>query len=178
MTKTELLKVMTYIFTDHDHQISENKRDVWFDQFRDVQYPDAMKAARVLMSRKVYGLPRVADFADALRDCERAAGVEMDEGQAFNLALQAVQKFGYMNEGLALAWLHSQNPRVSEAVKTYGFGMLCSAPVADMHCTRAQFGKVFLSTAERAQVAVKLGPKVSNLVSDVVKQLAERKDAN
>ena len=177
MTKSELVKVMTYIFTDHDHAISENKRDVWFDQFGAVDYQTAMQAARVLITRKMFGLPRVADFADALRDCKRASGLELDEGQAFNLAVKAVQRFGYMDKSGALDWLKGISPRLSNAVDVFGYDYLCKASVTDAHSTRAQFGKVFLAANERAQVAEVIKPSVSNLVSNVVKQLGEKTNA-
>jgi len=173
MTKTETTKILTYIMADFDVEITEAKRDVWHDQFKNVPYELAFEAARLLLKNKSFGAPRVADFAEAIRSISRATGTTLDEGQAFNLALQAVSRFGYVNEAGALSWLSRINQDVAAAVLEFGYQLLCTAETKDLNITRAQFGRVYAAALQRSRTtrATMQAPQISNLV----KQLAEDK---
>jgi hypothetical protein len=79
MNQREMQDVMVFIFADHDHVISDEKRTVWFTQFHHLPLDVAMKAAIVLVGRKTYGLPRVHDFAQAVADVTSEGSMEWPE---------------------------------------------------------------------------------------------------
>ena len=140
MNKAETAKVMTYIFADFDIAIPESKLMVWYDQLKEVPYADAMKAARLVVSRKSYGPPRVSDLLESIKAA--TPGI-IDESQVYSLAMEAVQRFGYYQREAAMTFLRSKDPRLAIAVNRYGWAELCMEDTSRAGTTRAHLWKVF-----------------------------------
>lgn len=70
-TELEVHDVLTYIAADLDYEITDEKRTVWFDQFKDIPFEKLWNGARLLLTQKVFGrFPRVSDMWQALADGE------------------------------------------------------------------------------------------------------------
>ena len=164
MNKAETAKVMTYIFADHDIAIPENKLMVWHDQLKAVPYEKAMKAARVLVSRKSYGLPKVSDFLECINASKESV---IDESQVYAIAMEAVRRYGYYNEEMAMKALRNTDPRLEETIKRYGWKALCEEETSKASVTRAQLWKTFSAVQKQSEVQQVLTAPPSQKILDM-----------
>jgi hypothetical protein len=151
MTIVEMGKIMAYLFADFDAEVKREKLAVWFDQFAHIDIQAGWVAARLLMSRKSYGIPRAQDFAAALRRV--LGGAQVSGQEAFDLAYKAAGRFGRYQKEAGLASLPE---RVRLAAERFGWEALCNCESPDLE--RGQFARIFESLDQRKRDAVTLPP--------------------
>lgn len=165
MTKAELVEIMSYLLADFEAELQPEKLAVWFDQFAHVDRRAGWAAARLLMSRKSYGLPKSQDFAAALR---RVLGGSQISGQeAFDMAYRAAGRFGrYQKE----AGLKSLPNRIRLAAERFGWEALCACESPDLE--RGQFARIFESLDERKREALTLPPALKTEIAAIAAEKA------
>lgn len=146
MTERESFDVMAYIFAEYDVSISENRRRVWFDQIKHLDFETAMSVARVLLARKSFGVPRVSDFMEALKDFAEIGKLSLEE--AWNVFYKTVLRFGRYQKTECLAHMQTTYPELVIATSSL-FNELCDAAPSDIPALRAHFWKMLQSKHEK-----------------------------
>lgn len=162
MNKSEMAAILAYLYADWDGQVTEVKVRVWFDQFGHVEKTAALAAARLLLSRKTFGPPKVQDFRQALNE---VLGEELDWGQAWDLWVKLARAGRYMHDK-TMARYELQCPLGARALGSmarefYDLG------VSQMGTFRAQFRQRFEALAERESRKAIQSPDLSLLIDSV-----------
>lgn len=151
MTKADLSKIMSYLFADFDAELRPEKLAVWWDQFQHIEARAGWAAARLLLARKSYGLPKAQDFAAALQRV--MGGGERCGCDAFELAYKAAGRFGRYQKEAGLA---SLPPLVAKAAALFGWEALCACESPDLE--RGQFTRIYESLERQRREGVTLAP--------------------
>lgn len=153
MTKQELAKIMSYLFADFDAQVKNEKLLVWFDQFKHVDNLAGWAAAKLLLTRKSYGLPKAQDFAAALQRV--VGGAETTGADAFDQAYGAAGRFGRYQKEVGLSSLPTL---VRMAAERFGWEALCACESPELQ--RGQFARVYESLDRRRREAATISPEL------------------
>lgn len=143
MNKQETAKILTYACADHGVHVTEEKLAVWHDQLKHHDYETVRQAARVVVSRKSYGTPKVSDVIDAIKELSA-----IDESAAWSLLLTACCKFGRHRKAAALDYVALSCPIVAEVASGF-FAEVCDSETSAMATIRAQFWRALRSAVER-----------------------------
>lgn len=182
MTEREMHDVMTYIFADHGAEITNSKRAVWFDQFKHVSFETAIVAARALVSRKQYGLPKVHDFAIALKEVSQPLEMRRTWNEEFSIWVKIARRCGYTNKAEAKREYARVCPKGFQALGTMADDWF-DIEVSERATFRAQFRMSFEAIDDRDDRLDLLPPDVvkhvqridraskPELASDVLKRL-------
>lgn len=73
------------------------------------------------------------------------------EGDAVELAFEAVRLFGYIREDDAMTWLKAKSPLIAASVRRLGYQEMCKSEEPDV--IRGQLRAIFKSEKERAKQA-------------------------
>lgn len=160
MIQKQLAEIMAYLFADFDAELKPEKLAVWWDQFQHVEARAGWAAARLLMSRKSYGLPKAQDFAAALQRV--LGGSEVCGCDAFDQAYKAAGRFGRYQEEAGLA---SLPPLAAEAAKRFGWKALCACESPDLE--RGQFTRIYESLDRRRREAATLPPELKQEIKAI-----------
>jgi len=147
MNKSETAKVLSYILADYDAVISENLLNVWHDQFENVAYIDAMRGAKLLLSKKTFGRPKCAD----LHECLEAMNVKCSPEEAWGHVLKCAQSIGRYDQSKALRLLSSISPEIANAAEPI-YLELCNSEQKEWSTIRAHFWKILNATQSRSKV--------------------------
>lgn len=108
-TLLDVHDVLTYIAADLDFVVTEEKRAVWHDQFKDQPREILMEAARFLVARKVFGRnPRVADMWEAIANLTQPDTQEWAE--AWTRWESVFRRYGRYETAAALSVLGGEYP--------------------------------------------------------------------
>jgi hypothetical protein len=178
-------KALAILFSAFRHlEPAENKDFIykaWFRMLQDIPDCALLDAVTrfVTENKKLYPGD---NFIAMLRELAIPT-LQETEGDAIELAFEAVRKFGYMQEHEALQWLDSKSPLISAVVRRIGYRDICMSEEPDV--VRGQIRAVFKSEKERAvrvggvvESALQLNNgivKTNNIVSltNCVKRLAQ-----
>ena len=127
---------------------TEMQNEVYFDLLRDLPLAALQAAAkRALLAHRYPTLPPVGmlrEYAMELID-----GQAPTHGEAFDLVMTAVRRFGYMQE---TAGLESLDLLCRRAVRAMGgWQAMCEAPIDERSTTRAQFRMAYDALSDRDQ---------------------------
>lgn len=90
-SKKEVIAALTYLAADLGKEVTKEKVAVWHDQFQSISGKMLLEAARLLLSRKVYGnFPRCADMWEALKELSTPSGT--DWASAWDLFVKLARK--------------------------------------------------------------------------------------
>lgn len=67
MTKEDLHKLLAIIYAEYDLKISADRYALWWEQVKEMEFEEAMAAARHLSQQKCYGTPKFADFMESYK---------------------------------------------------------------------------------------------------------------
>lgn len=184
MTKPELLKIMAYVYAEHEIALSEDRIAVWWDQFKHVDYPSAQRAARMLTARKSFGAPKAQDFSAALAEVEEISGGQETWGEAWDKFSRIALRYGIYQVEKILPAVEAVSPLAAAAMKT-GVREFLTSDESDLPTIRAQFRQRYeaLQARERQTRRMPLDMRPSlpgqanagDLVSNIVKQLTGEK---
>lgn len=163
MNEREMQDVMIYIFADHDTDIRPEKRKVWFDQFKHIDFEVGMTAARLIVARKSFGLPKVHDFACAVDEVLSGIGGAETWGEAWDKWVKTVQRFGYYRLPECLKVYESISPTGYRAMGTSAMEWF-TLSVEDTATFKAQFRQRYELLAERAKAERITSPEVRQAI--------------
>lgn len=159
MTKSEMQKVMTYIFADFDAEVRPEKRAVWFDQFGHFEFHTAMVAAKVLMSKKHYGLPRAHDFALAIDDVMSSLHDRIQWGEAWDLWVRLAEQYGANQQIELMKQYMAKCPRGAQVIRT-GVREYFYGDMKDDSTRAAQFRQRYEALESRDRADRLLNPQL------------------
>lgn len=153
LTSDGFKKALALVFSVHRQlEPAENKDFIyraWHRMLCDI--PDSMlfdAAARfVTETPKLYPGD---NFIAILRQLATPTLPET-EGDAVELAFEAVRLFGYIREDDAMAWLKSKSPLIAASVRRLGYQEMCKSEESDV--IRGQLRAIFKSEKDRAKQA-------------------------
>ena len=184
MTDQQWARIVARITANWPHQLPPATALAKWRADLDPQNPEQVEVAVEALYRdgREYP-PNGAQILAKLGDLDRD---DPDHGEAWNLAMRCVQKFGFYQQVDGLDWLHDQSPAVAKAVETYGYADLCHADLDNENTVRAQFREVYKGVVSRREresnysglpsaglKGLDRGPK---RIGEVVAQIAQGKD--
>jgi hypothetical protein len=151
LTQNEFKEGLAVLFSVHPQLEPKKNKDLvyraWFKMFKDLSGPQFLDAvARFVMENP--DLYPGSNFIAMIRQTARPT-LQETEGDAIELAFEAVQKFGYMQERKALDWLKSKSPLVAASVRRFGYLDLCKGQNSDV--MRGQLRAIFKAEKERSK---------------------------
>jgi hypothetical protein len=160
LSKGQISEILAYLLADAGRELRPEKLQVWHDQFSDLDYKTAWRAAKHLNAKGFKEWePRTHEFRESLAMVTETT--QLSGSEAFNLALQAVQRFGQYNEQGAIDSLPN---RAALALQRYGYRELCLAPEAMQGVQRAQFAKIYDSIRAREDFSRTTKPELSGQI--------------
>ena len=74
--KIEAMRLLVFIYQEWPKEISDDSIAWWVENLRGVSFPDAWRAAKLLVREKSYGEPKFQDFWRCLVACtQRCSGL-------------------------------------------------------------------------------------------------------
>jgi hypothetical protein len=169
-TELQIHDILTYIGADLDVVITPERRAVWYDQFKGIEPQELAEAARVLLTRKVYGkFPKVADMWEALAELRTPANSSWAE--AWDDWVTIARRYGYYQQELCRQELQRKNPAAEKALGTM-LSEWFTTKLEDVPTFRAQFRQRYDSLKERQEAEMKKPQPV--LHSPLLKSLLEQ----
>lgn len=116
-TKKEIYEVMLYIAADRNFDVTNQKLQVWTDQFSQTPLPMLQKAARLMLSRKVFGTaPSASDLWDAIKELSKPEGESWVT--AWDTFVKLARKAGSYRKAELSAALKERFPAIHKAIGT------------------------------------------------------------
>lgn len=162
MTEAELHDVMTYLFADFDAVVLPEKRRVWFDQFKHVDANTARLAAKLLLSRKCFGLPRAHDFALVI--AEVSTPRQLTWGEAWDLWVTIARRWGLYKPFSALEEFSTRSKIGARAIGQ-SYNEYFYTTVDQLPTLRAQFRQRYEDLVAREQADAVACPEVRELIA-------------
>lgn len=170
MNERELNEVMIYIFSDFDQHIQPEKRKLWLDQFGHLDAKTARLAAKLLMSRKTFGPPKVHDFALAVDEVLAGVGGGETWGEAWDAWVKCAQRFGSYRIDECLKNYQAISPIGFQAIGTSAKEWF-TLETSENNTFKAQFRQRYEMLAERARANRTLGPAVRAAIENTRRTL-------
>ena len=162
MTKAELTQVMVFLHADYDAEVKREKIEVWFNAFGHLPTRPVRIAARVLSTRKSFGVPKGQDLSSAIREILQPEGREISGAEAFQMAYAAAARFGYTRRD---AGLKSLPPLVRRAAERFGWDDLRMAENPEL--IRGQFARVYESISAQEHNELALPPALKEEIRTI-----------
>jgi hypothetical protein len=141
----QMHEILSYLQADSGRSVRAEKVKVWHDQFSNIDYETAWKAAKHLNIKGYKEWePRAQDFRDSLAAVTETENISGDE--AYQQALAAVARYGSYREKEAL---ESLPLRTRIALQRFGYIELCMSDVSKNSVHRAQFARIYEAVKER-----------------------------
>lgn len=119
---------------------------IWSEIYKTISDPELMSAAARYIAETTKIYPDDDPFA-MIRELARPILPET-EGDAVQLALEAVSRFGRYRESQAMAWLKERSPLIAASVARVGFQELCNSEESGV--IRGQLKSIFKAEKERS----------------------------
>lgn len=140
-TRNDVAGLLRYLGADADVNITEERVNVWYDQFKEQDSVTLKQAARLLLAKKVYGkFPRVADMWAAIK--ELSSPDEETWVTAWELGLATMRRHGFYNRDKAAKELEEKHPMARRAFGTM-MDEYYQLNTEDLPTFRAQFRQRF-----------------------------------
>lgn len=130
--------------------------NVWFKALEDLDYKAVSAAATRYIQTEHYA-PKPADIRELVLS---ARGALDDAGRSFEIAMDAVRRFGYARSGAAQKWLDENYPLTGAVVERLGFASICDSPVESRGVLRGQYFKIYQELAEKVKKNAMTSPAV------------------
>ena len=150
MQREEWDQIVAIMATNWPHQPpTDGAIEKWYADLADRDGRQVLSAVEAIYRDGAEFPPNGGQILAKLSELERD---DPDHGQAWALAMKAVQRFGFYRAEAGLAWLDEQSPAVGTAVLRFGYDALCHADIEDIATVRAQFREVYKAVcAERGR---------------------------
>lgn len=153
MTQTEFGTVMAYLSAGVGKAATLEQTRVYFDLLGDLPLPILQEAARrALMEHKYISLPPVGVIRG---HAVSISGQRTLGPNAWELALAAVRRYGSLHETRGLATLPAD---VAEAVRAFGWRIICDATNEELGIVQTQFLKVYDTLGKRSEQTALMPP--------------------
>lgn len=117
---------------------NEHALTLWYEMLKDIDLQTAQAFLRSWISNNTWS-PSIAEIRQGVADIKE--GELMDYGEAWQLVLTSVRKYGSSQSQEALAYIESVNPAAAKATRGVGYYDICmSENVAN---ERANFRKIY-----------------------------------
>ena len=146
-------KVFAMVFFKFPSRRAANKEEgeiafkVWADIYAPIPDADLMNAATRFYAETTKIYPDDDPFA-IIRQIA-APALNETEGDAVELAFEAVSRFGRYQEAKAIAWLKEKSPLIAASVVRVGFQELCNSEEPDV--IRGQLRAIFKAEKARSK---------------------------
>lgn len=140
----KLVKLMKSIWTYDKFLPDEYSVKVWYELLKDIPFRVACNA----VERYAQTEDKIPTPAGIRGQIAKMKTPEKDWSEAWGLVMQAVRKFGYINEKDAMEFLPEDARKI---VKRFGWMEICTSDLDDLPNLRANFRKVY----EHEQVIAK-----------------------
>lgn len=166
MTRPEIAAVLAYIAADYDVTVSEQRIDVWLDQFSHLPKEVGMAAACVCLARKSFGFPRVHEFHEAVREVQLGREERDDWGAAWDAWMKLSARGRYRHDE-TFAEYERVCPLGARALGTMARETYDLDGPDAMNTFRAQFRQRFTALADRERVHAALNPKIQAAIVQI-----------
>lgn len=158
MTKEELKKLMAGIFVEYGIKVCADRFAAWWLVCEEVPSDMAQKALPVMLKKKTFGPPKVADFLECVKQLQDAENPQKQhtEGDVWGMVMEAVRRYGYYNEAAALAALHAVDPKIAQTARNFRWRTICEGDASQNNTLRAQFLKAWHSLRNRQDLLEQL----------------------
>lgn len=136
-TERQVWDVMCYIAADSDVELSTERHAVWYDQFKHITLEILMAAARLVVSRKIYGkFPRCSDFWDVVWELQQPNAQTW--GDAWDEWVELARRYSLYDFQKAVIQFEQSNPFGARALGSMAREYF-SINTVDIPTFRAQF---------------------------------------
>src|SRR5690554_916111 len=157
MDRTDLVKVLTFISNSYPGKFEfplgsreETKffTETWYSFLKDYDYQLVRTAVKKLIINKQSWPPAVGELVHEIESIITPAEEKLSGGEAWQLTLEAVRKYGYYRAGQAMK---SLPPLVKKTVQCFGgFAAVCHSEIHSSFA-RQNFIKIYKELASKKQ---------------------------
>ena len=186
MKLSEMYEVLSISFLQWPHiAVTEELAMFWSKAFPSVSKDEFSRAMIATLKTNFSGFPpTIGQVNEMLQQTTATVSEQLTEGEAWNILIQAVKRFGNYRRDEAFKWMREQSERVARCAEIMDWNSICLWETRDQPANRAHFWKVLSGLEQRDRrndllglprkdVLAELGAKASAamLVGDLVKKL-------
>lgn len=158
MNEREMHDVMTYVMADFDAIVTPEKRAVWLDQFNHVSFEQGMAAARLLISRKSFGIPKASDLHEVLSEILTGNQTLLTWGEAWEFFVTIAREYGRNHLPIIMDKLETRSPIITAALGSMAKEFF-TCQENEVPMLRAQFRQRYESLIDATKRTVTKNPK-------------------
>jgi|GEM_PF-2142695 len=152
LTNDGFKKALAVLFSAHQQLEPKEAKEfiykAWYRMLRDISDAVLMEAVTRFVTEKTTLFPG-DNFIALIRQIAVPSLIET-EGDAIELAFEAVSLFGYVREKDAMVWLKERSPLIAAVVRRFGFLEICKSEEPDV--VRGQLRAIFKGERDRAKI--------------------------
>ena len=141
---------------------NQQAMELWFRQLQDIPYPVAEASLNKWVATNKWS-PSIADLREMAASVQH--GDIPDWGDAWEVVLRSISKYGSYNESAALA---SMDEMTRTAVKRLGFRNICMSE--NITADRANFRMIYEQLAQRKQKEQQISLPLKELIQGIQQQ--------
>ena len=163
MNERETHDVLMYLCAALNQPVPPPLRKVWLDVFAHESYADCQAAAKLMVGRRMYGIPQPSDLKAALAELRGGGKLAETWGQAWDTWVRLARKHGYYARELAERDYARLCPLGWRALGTSA-AEWWELRSDDIPTFRAQFRQRYEALSEQAHAAREFPPDVARRV--------------
>lgn len=132
--------------------------NVWYAALADLDYKQVETAVLSYIQTQKFA-PKPADIRELVINAA-STNADSDAGTSFEIAMDAVRRFGYMRAAAAQAWLEEHHPLTGAVVERMGYKSICDSPTESRGVLRGQYMRIYKDLADRQKQTAMMSPDV------------------
>lgn len=164
MTASEFQAFVTAMraFYPKEHLLpTEEIVTLWYTELADIPYEIAVTALKTHVATNEWS-PSIAHIR---RAAVHVVQKDLDAGKSFELALDAVHRFGYLRQAEAIEYLRTRDALTAEAVSRMGYRAICDTPSDTIGVTRGQYIKIYNDLVKRRADACAMSAELRAMIA-------------
>lgn len=184
MTKSNLIKILTFISNSYPSKFEfplDNREETkfftetWYSFLKDYDYQLVRIAVKKLIINNSTWPPTVGEIVNEIESLITPIGEKLSGGEAWQITLDAVRKYGYYQAGLAMSTLPEL---VQKTIHCYGgFAAVCHSEIHNSF-VRHNFIKIYQELASKKKDEEMLPPSLKKETKAIVEKFKNNKKAD
>jgi hypothetical protein len=130
--------------------VTKELASFWCKAFEDVSKEEFGKAMIATLKTNISGFPpTIGQVNEMLQHTTAPVSEQLTEGEAWNILIQAVKRFGNYRRDEAFKWMREQSERVARCAEIMDWNSICLWETRDQPANRAHFWKVLSGLEQR-----------------------------
>ncbi|CAB4220498.1 Replicative helicase inhibitor G39P, N-terminal [uncultured Caudovirales phage] len=173
MTEQETIRILTTLFLQYPGiEVETALVKLWHRALGHYSAEEVSAAVmEVLLTHASTFAPTIAHVAQVLRKSSEQAESTLSEGEAWQILLHTIKRFGRYNQAGAMFEIRRQSALVERVVNTMGWPEICSWRSDDEVSNRAHFWRILAGLRQTTEAKAFQAPERAGQIGSVMSSL-------